>query len=121
MVMSTDAQASLFGGKTWERFRTVDRRLRRRHAVAATKVRRDVPDEADIIVLVDYAERLVKTSLDVARALEGRLVGRASRHAGQLVDKSVLPHMGTFPPDGGERHSSSGTCATRSTARGLAT
>jgi len=49
---------------------------------------------------VDYDNDCVKTSLDVARALEGRLWGVRLDTAEFMVDKSVIPQMGDFKPTG---------------------
>jgi nicotinate phosphoribosyltransferase len=54
----------------------------------------------DIIALVDYANDAVATSLSVARALEGRLWGVRLDTPDTLVDASVQPMMGRFPPTG---------------------
>jgi len=54
----------------------------------------------DVIALVDYANDAVATSLAVARALEGRLWGVRLDTPEVLVDASVLPMMGRFPPTG---------------------
>ena len=64
-------------------------------AVAAV-LSADVP----LMVLVDYENDSVATSLGVARALEGRLWGVRLGTSGQMVDRSVMPQMGTFPPAG---------------------
>jgi nicotinate phosphoribosyltransferase len=54
----------------------------------------------DIIALVDYSNDAVATSLAVARALEGRLWGVRLDTPETLVDASVQPMMGRFPPTG---------------------
>jgi nicotinate phosphoribosyltransferase len=54
----------------------------------------------DIIALVDYSNDAVATSLAVARALEGRLWGVRLDTADTMVDASVQPMMGRFPPTG---------------------
>jgi nicotinate phosphoribosyltransferase len=54
----------------------------------------------DIIALVDYANDAVATSLAIARALEGRLWGVRLDTPDTLVDASVQPMMGRFPPTG---------------------
>ena len=53
-----------------------------------------------MIALVDYDNDSVKTSLDVARALEDRLWGVRLDTAEHMVDKSVLAQMGGFTPTG---------------------
>jgi nicotinate phosphoribosyltransferase len=54
----------------------------------------------EIIALVDYANDAVATSLAVARALEGRLWGVRLDTPETLVDASMQPMMGRFPPTG---------------------
>jgi nicotinate phosphoribosyltransferase len=54
----------------------------------------------DLIALVDYENDCVRTSLEVARSLEGRLWGVRLDTSENLVDKSVMPQMGTFKPTG---------------------
>jgi nicotinate phosphoribosyltransferase len=56
----------------------------------------------ELIALVDYANDSVKTSVDVAKALEGggRLWGVRLDTAETMVDKSVVPQMGAFKPTG---------------------
>jgi nicotinate phosphoribosyltransferase len=53
-----------------------------------------------VIALVDYDNDCVKTSLEVARALEGQLWGVRLDTAENMVDKSVVPQMGEFKPTG---------------------
>ena len=53
-----------------------------------------------LIALVDYANDCVGTSLEVARALDDRLWGVRLDTSRYLVDRSILPHMGTFDPTG---------------------
>ena len=59
-----------------------------------------LPPEVPLIVLVDYENDCVATSVAVARALEGRLWGVRLDTSELMVDKSVTPLMGTFPPTG---------------------
>ncbi|MFN2567769.1 MAG: quinolinate phosphoribosyl transferase [Gemmatimonadaceae bacterium] len=54
----------------------------------------------EVIALVDYANDAVATSLAVARALEGRLWGVRLDTPETMVDTSVQPMMGRFPPTG---------------------
>jgi nicotinate phosphoribosyltransferase len=53
-----------------------------------------------VISLVDFDNDCVRTSLAVARALGTRLWGVRLDTSGTLVDASVIPQMGTFPPTG---------------------
>ena len=69
--------------------------------VAATlAVAAVTPPEVPLIALVDYENDSVKTSLAVARALEGRLWGVRLDTAEYMVDRSVVPLMGSFRPTG---------------------
>jgi nicotinate phosphoribosyltransferase len=73
--------------------------------VAATKAFADqVPDETRLIALCDYENNCVKTSLEVARAMEGRLYGVRIDTSQHLVDTSILSMMGSFPPTGVNPH-----------------
>ena len=70
-------------------------------AVLATKKFADhVGAEIQVIADVDYANDSVGTTLAVARALEGRLWGVRLDTSETLVDKSIVPAMGTFKPTG---------------------
>ncbi|HEX2778270.1 MAG TPA: hypothetical protein VHM30_02155, partial [Gemmatimonadaceae bacterium] len=69
--------------------------------VAATKAfAEQAPEEQRLIALVDYANDAVGTSVAVARATEGKLWGVRIDTSQHLVDRSILPIMGTFPPTG---------------------
>jgi nicotinate phosphoribosyltransferase len=52
------------------------------------------------VALVDYDNDSVRTALDVARALEGRLWGVRLDTAENMVDKSLFSQMGPFKPTG---------------------
>lgn len=70
-------------------------------AVAAARAVAAVsPPEMQLIALVDYANDSVATSLAVARALEERLWGVRLDTSEFMVDRSVVPQMGAFPPTG---------------------
>lgn len=62
----------------------------------AERLDADVP----LIAPVDYENDSVRTSLILARALEGRLWGVRLDTSDYLVDHSILPEMGAFPPTG---------------------
>ena len=69
--------------------------------VAATKAfAEQAPEEQRLIALVDYSNDAVATSVAVARATEGKLWGVRIDTSQHLVDRSILPLMGTFPPTG---------------------
>jgi nicotinate phosphoribosyltransferase len=54
----------------------------------------------NVIALVDFENDCVGTALRVARALGTRLWGVRLDTSGTLVDASIIPMMGTFPPTG---------------------
>jgi nicotinate phosphoribosyltransferase len=100
-AVSTDAQG-LFTGKKGTG--TIPHALIAAYggdtAAAALAVAKVIPPEIPLIALVDYENDSVATSLAVAHALEGRLWGVRLDTSEFMVDKSVIPHMGTFPPTG---------------------
>ncbi|HEY4216590.1 MAG TPA: hypothetical protein VGM67_05600 [Gemmatimonadaceae bacterium] len=99
-MVSTDAQASLFGGKA---VGTIPHALIAAYGgdtVKATKAFAEAIEGVDVIALVDYDNDSVKASLDVARALEDRLWGVRLDTAEHMVDKSVISQMGGFRPTG---------------------
>lgn len=57
-------------------------------------------EEVQLVVPVDYDNDAVRTALNVARALEGRLWGVQLATPENLVDTSIIPMMGTFVPTG---------------------
>ena len=59
-----------------------------------------VGPEAQVIVLVDYENDSVRTSVEVARALDGRLWGVRLDTSENVVDRSLLAQMGAFRPTG---------------------
>lgn len=67
---------------------------------AALAVAKVLPADVPLIALVDYENDSVKTSLAVARALEGRLWGVRLDTSEFMVDRSVVPAMGVYPPTG---------------------
>jgi nicotinate phosphoribosyltransferase len=67
---------------------------------AALAVAAVTPAEVPLIALVDYENDSVKTSLAVARALEGRLWGVRLDTSEYMVDRAVQPAMGHFVPTG---------------------
>src|SRR3954447_22602787 len=99
--VSTDAQASWWGG---EGLGTVPHALIAAFGgdtVAATRAFAEtMPADMRIITLVDYDNDSVRTSLDVARALGGRLFGVRLDTSEAMVDRSLLPAMGDFDPRG---------------------
>ena len=68
--------------------------------LAATKFAEWAGEDMNIVVLVDFENDSVKTSLEVARALGDRLWGVRLDTSGQLVDRSLWTEMGDFDPRG---------------------
>jgi nicotinate phosphoribosyltransferase len=99
--VSTDAQASWWGGRG---IGTVPHALIAAYGgntvLAATKFAEWAPEEMNIVVLVDFENDSVRTSLEVARALRGRLWGVRLDTSRQLVDRSLWDEMGDFDPRG---------------------
>jgi len=89
--VSTDAQASWWGS---EGIGTVP------HALIAAYHGDTVLASQKFAELMDFDNDCVGTSLKVARALGERLYGVRVDTAETLVDKSVIPEMGTFKPTG---------------------
>ena len=99
--MTTDAQASWWGGRG---IGTVPHALIAAYGgntvLAATKFAEWAPDDFNIVVLADFENDSVRTSLEVARALGPRLWGVRLDTSGQLVDRSLWDEMGDFDPRG---------------------
>jgi len=68
--------------------------------LATQKFAQYIDASVNVIALVDFENDCAGTSLAVARALGGRLWGVRLDTSGTLVDNSVIPQMGTFPPTG---------------------
>ena len=99
--VTSDAQASWWGGRG---IGTVPHSLIASYGgntvLAATKFADHCPPESRIVVLVDFENDSVRTSLEVSRALGDRLWGVRLDTSGQLVDRSLWPEMGDFDPRG---------------------
>jgi len=99
--VSTDAQASWWGS---EGVGTVPHALIAAYGgdtvLAASKFAAYMPPHVKLISLVDFDNDSVGTSLAVARALGDKLYGVRLDTSATLVDKSVIPQMGTFSPTG---------------------
>jgi nicotinate phosphoribosyltransferase len=67
---------------------------------AAQRFAEQAGEGVQVIAPVDYENDAVRTSLDVARALDGRLWGVHLATSEHLVDRSIIPLMGDFPPAG---------------------
>jgi nicotinate phosphoribosyltransferase len=102
--VSTDAQASWWGERG---IGTVPHSLIACYGgdtvLAATKFAEWAPPDMNVIVLVDFDNDSVTTSLAVARALGDRLWGVRLDTSGTMVDRSILSEMedcGDFDPTG---------------------
>lgn len=99
--VSTDAQASWWGSSG---IGTVPHALIAAYdgdTVKATeRFARYVDPSVQIITLVDYDNDCVRTSLAVARALGPRLWGVRLDTSENIVDRSIIPMMGSFKPTG---------------------
>ncbi len=99
--VSTDAQASWWGS---EGIGTVPHALIAAYGgdtvLASQKFAERSDPDIRLITLVDFDNDCVGTSLAVARAIGDRLYGVRLDTSETLVDKSVIPQMGTFRPTG---------------------
>jgi nicotinate phosphoribosyltransferase len=99
--VSTDAQASWWGGRG---LGTVPHGLIAAYdgdtVLAARKFAAWAPGDLNIVVLVDFENDSVETSLEVARALGPRLWGVRLDTSGDLVDRALWDEMGDFDPRG---------------------
>ncbi len=99
--VSTDAQASWWGS---EGIGTVPHALIAAYngdtVIASRKFAEHSDPAIRLITLVDFDNDCVGTSLAVARELGDRLYGVRLDTSETLVDKSVIPQMGTFKPTG---------------------
>lgn len=68
--------------------------------LATEKFAAHLAPDVEIIVPVDYENDAVRTSLDVARAFDGRLWGVRLDTPEHMVDTTIIPMMGSFPPAG---------------------
>jgi nicotinate phosphoribosyltransferase len=99
--VSTDAQASWWGGKG---VGTVPHALIAAYdgntVLAAQKYAEYVDPSVNLVVLVDFENDSVRTSLEVARALGDRLWGVRLDTSETIVDVSIQKLMGDFDPRG---------------------
>lgn len=99
--VSTDAQASWWGGRG---IGTVPHALISAYGgntvLAATKFAESAPEDVNVVVLVDFENDSVRTSLEVARALGDRLWGVRLDTSRTLVDRALWHEMGDFDPRG---------------------
>jgi len=99
--VSTDAQASWWGSRG---IGTVPHALIACYGGDSVRASlafvEHMPDDVRVIVLVDFENDSVRTSLEVARALGDRLWGVRLDTSESMVDVSILPQMGCFDPRG---------------------
>src|SRR6266516_294151 len=99
--VSTHAQSSWWGGRG---IGTVPHGLIAAYGgdtvLAAERFAAWAPPDVNVVVLVDFDNDSVRTSLEVARALGDRLWGVRLDTSGDLVDRSLWDEMGDFDPRG---------------------
>jgi nicotinate phosphoribosyltransferase len=99
--VSTDAQASWWGGRG---IGTVPHALIAAlggdTVLAARTFAEWAPEDMAVVVLVDFENDSVRTSLEVADALGPRLWGVRLDTSSDLVDRSLWGEMGDFDPRG---------------------
>ena len=99
--VSTDAQASWWGGTG---IGTVPHALIAAYGgntvLAATKFAESASEDVNVVVLVDFENDSVRTSLEVARAMGDRLWGVRLDTSRTLVDRSLWGEMGDYDPRG---------------------
>jgi nicotinate phosphoribosyltransferase len=99
--VSTEAQSSWWGGVG---IGTVPHALISAYGgntvAAALHFAEWAPEEMNVVVLVDFENDSVRTSLEVARALGPRLWGVRLDTSEQLVDRSLWNELGDFDPRG---------------------
>jgi nicotinate phosphoribosyltransferase len=99
--VSTDAQASWWGGKG---IGTVPHALIAAYGGDTVAAARAFADsffgQVNIVVLVDFDNDSVRTSLEVAEALGPKLWGVRLDTSNTLVDRSLMREMGRFDPRG---------------------
>ena len=101
MSFSTDAQSAIVGKKGVGTMPHALIAAFKGDTVKAAKAfAKHIDPSVDLVALVDYDNDSVKTALDVARALEGRLWGVRLDTAEHMVDKSLFSQMGSFKPTG---------------------
>ncbi len=99
--VSTDAQASWWGGRG---IGTVPHGLIAAYGgdtvAAADAFARRFADQMNVVVLVDFENDSVRTSLEVADALGDRLWGVRLDTSDTMVDRALWPEMGGYDPTG---------------------
>ena len=99
--VSTDAQSSWWGGRG---IGTIPHSLIASYdgdtVAAAKRFVAWAPEDMNVVVLVDFENDSVRTSLEVARALGPKLWGVRLDTSEKLVDRSLSDEMGDFDPRG---------------------
>src|SRR5919197_6507824 len=99
--VSTDAQASWWGGRG---VGTVPHGLIAAYdgdtAAAARDFAEEFADEMNVVVLVDFDNDSIRTSLEVADALGEKLWGVRLDTSGHMVDRGLWHELGEFKPTG---------------------
>jgi nicotinate phosphoribosyltransferase len=99
--VTTEANASWWGGRA---IGTVPHSLISSYGgntvLAATKFVEHTDPDTNVVVLVDFENDSVRTSLDVARALGPRLWGVRLDTSRTMVDRSLWNELGDFDPRG---------------------
>jgi nicotinate phosphoribosyltransferase len=99
--VSTDAQASWWGGRGVGTVpHALIAALGGNTVLAAREFADWAPPDLNVVVLVDFENDSVGTSLEVARALGPRLWGVRLDTSGDLVDRTLWDEMGDFDPRG---------------------
>ena len=99
--VSTDAQASWWGGSGMGTVPHALIAIYDGDTVAAARSFADrFADRVNVVVLVDFENDSVKTSLEVADALGDRLWGVRLDTSHTVVDRSLWRQMGRFDPSG---------------------
>jgi nicotinate phosphoribosyltransferase len=99
--VTTEANASWWGGRA---IGTVPHSLIGSYGgntvLAATKFAEHTAPDTNVVVLVDFENDSVRTSLEVARALGDRLWGVRLDTSRTMVDRSLWNELGDFDPRG---------------------
>lgn len=98
--VSTDAQAEWWGAQASG---TVPHALiaaAEGSTVEAVRMFGETYPETNLVALVDFDNDCIATSLDCCRALDGKLWGVRLDTSEKMVDRSIIPHMGSFTPTG---------------------
>ena len=99
--VSTTAHGSLLSGKVVTTVpHSLIAALGGNTAAAAKALAAQLPDDAQLLVLVDYENDVARTAVEVARAIGDRLWAVRLDTSEHMVDKSLLSQLGSFRPTG---------------------